>query len=194
MFILLKAIFLGFVVAAPVGPVNLLCMRRTLLFGRKAGIVSGLGSSVADSFYAFIAAYSLTAISAFLATYETESRVVGLFIIVLIAWKIYNSIPKENEAADKDHIMWRHFISAFFLTLTNPSLIFSLIFLFGAIHLEGHPIYSVLGIFIGAMIWWTTLAFGISYIKISKDRFILINKIAAILMLVLGIASAVIKR
>ncbi len=190
MLTLIKGILLGFAVAAPVGPVNLLCMRRTLVFGRRAGLVSGLGSALADALFAVIAAFGFTAISHFLAQYKTHIHVFGGIILFVIAWRIYTNIPTESKQKDSSkRVLSKHFITAFLLTLTNPATVFSFMALFAGAGIIRNSTLVVIGIFIGSMAWWTILSFGIARLRISPQRFAIINKVAAVLIAFLGIIS-----
>ncbi len=190
MLTLIKGIILGFAVAAPVGPVNLLCMRRTLVFGRRAGLVSGLGSALADVFFAMIAAFGFTAVSHFLSHYKTHIHVFGGIILFIIAWRIYTNIPTESKQKDSSNfLLSKHFITAFLLTLTNPATVFSFIALFAGAGIVRNSTLVVIGIFIGSMAWWTILSFGIAKLRISPQRFALVNKVAAVLIAFLGIIS-----
>ena len=188
--LLIKGIILGFAVAAPVGPVNLLCMRRTLVFGKRAGILSGLGAAIADVFYATVAAFGFTAVSRFLAMYVTYIHLFGGIILCVIAWKIYHSKMIEEKYKDQSaRTLWKYFLSTFFLTLTNPATLFSFMALFAGFRIHEHAVLLVSGVFIGSMIWWTILTYGIAHLKVSHDKFIIINKVAAVLIALLGIIS-----
>lgn len=187
---LIKGIILGFAVAAPVGPVNLLCMRRTLVFGKKAGLISGLGSALADMLYAMVAAFGFTEISKFLAHYHTYIHGFGGIILFIIAWKIYTTIPAESSKKDASKsLLWKYFVSAFILTLTNPATVFSFIALFAGVGIVHNSTFVVVGIFLGSMLWWVILSFGIAKLKISNEKFVIVNKAAAVLIALLGIIS-----
>lgn len=187
---LIKGIILGFAVAAPVGPVNLLCMRRTLVFGKRAGLVSGLGSAIADAFFAMVAAFGFTAISHFLSHYKTHIHIFGGVILFIIAWRIYKSIPVESKIKDSSKILlWKHFITSFLLTLTNPATVFSFLALFAGVGVRHNSTLVVVGVFIGSMFWWIILTYGIAKLNISNDRFAIVNKVAAVLIAILGIIS-----
>lgn len=190
MILLFKAIILGFAVSAPVGPVNLLCIRRTLVFGKKAGIISGLGAATADLFFAIVAAFGFGAISKFLSVYITYFHIVGAIILFIIAWKIYTSKNIEEKHHDQSSkVLWKYFLSTFLLTLTNPATLFSFAALFAGLRVHGNPILLVMGVFLGSMLWWTFLTCFVAHLHVSHDKFIIINKIAAVLIVVLGIIS-----
>lgn len=93
----IKGLILGFSIAAPVGPIGILCIRRTLAEGRMHGFVSGLGAATADGVYGAIAAFGLTAVSGFLLTYGLPVRVIGMLFIVYLAVSIFFSKPRETE-------------------------------------------------------------------------------------------------
>lgn len=190
MILLLKSIILGFAVAAPVGPINLLCMRRTLVFGRQAGIVSGLGAALADAFFATIAAFGFTAVSRFLVHYSDHIHIFGGIILCVIAWRIYHSKITEEKVHDRSaRTLWKYFLTSFFLTLTNPTTVFSFIALFAGIGVGGKPLLVVIGVFLGSMVWWTILTYGIAKLNISNDKFTIVNKVAAVLIFGVGIIS-----
>lgn len=188
--LLLKGIILGFAVSAPVGPVNLLCMRRSLVFGKPAGIVSGLGAALADVLFAIIAVSGLTVVSKFLTEYSSAIHYIGGIILFIIAWRIYQSkiiVEKKRDASAL--VLWKYFVTTFLLTLTNPAAVFSFIALFAGMGVKGHAVPIIVGIFIGAMAWWTILTYGISHLNISQQKFIIVNKVAAVLIALLGIIS-----
>lgn len=191
MIILIKSIILGFAVAAPVGPINLLCMRRTLVFGRRAGIVSGLGAALADVFFATVAAFGFTAVSRFLEHYGDHIHVFGGIILCVIAWRIYHSklIEEKKHQDQSARTLWKYFLTSFFLTLTNPTTVFSFMALFAGIGLKGKPLLVVIGVFLGSMVWWTILTYGIAKLNISHDKFTIVNKVAAVLIFGVGIIS-----
>ena len=197
---LIKGIILGFSIAAPVGPIGLLCIRRTLAEGRMSGFVSGLGAATADSFYGFIAAFGLTAISGFLLSYQTPIRIVGALFLFYIAAKIFFSKPASKEAEAKNDVsLLRSYTSTVVLTLTNPTTILSFIAVFAGlgIGMNAHSYTSagstVLGVFIGSAAWWLLLStiVGLLHHKISDKSMIWINRIAGILIATLGIISLV---
>lgn len=197
---LLQGIVLGFSIAAPVGPIGLLCIRRTLAGGRMSGFVSGLGAATADSVYGFIAAFGLTAISSFLLNYRLPIRIIGALFLFYLAFKIFSSKPASAEAEAKNSAsLFKSYISTVVLTLTNPTTILSFIAVFAGlgIGMKAHNYTSaavtVLGVFIGSAAWWLILStiVGLLHHKISDKSMIWINRVAGILIASLGIISLV---
>ena len=171
---LLKGLILGFSIAAPVGPIGLLCIRRTLVEGKTSGFVSGLGAATADGFYGFVAAFGLTAISSLLLNYQLSIRVIGALFLFYVALRIFVSKPDHKEVQAKTNVsLLKSYTSTVALTLTNPST------------------FVVIGVFCGSALWWLLLSttVGLLHHRISDKSMILINRIAGILMVGLGIFS-----
>ena len=195
---LLKGLILGFSIAAPVGPIGLLCIRRTLVEGKTSGFVSGLGAATADGFYGFVAAFGLTAISSLLLNYQLSIRVIGALFLFYVALRIFVSKPDHKEVQAKTNVsLLKSYTSTVALTLTNPTTIISFVAVFAGfgIGLHAHnylgSTFVVIGVFCGSALWWLLLSttVGLLHHRISDKSMILINRIAGILMVGLGIFS-----
>lgn len=181
----IKGIMIGFAIAAPVGPIGILCIRRTLLNGVASGLASGIGAALADCLYGAVAAFSLTAVAAFLHHYAVWLQVLGGGFLLALGIRIALQKPhKEDEIRDpRKH---RHslreiggdFISTFLLTLTNPATILSFVAIFAGLGLvtAGEPpdyevsALMVLGVFLGSLMWWCILSGGIGIFRHRLDR------------------------
>ncbi len=168
--VFLKSLIIGFSIAAPVGPIGILCIRRTLADGRRAGFISGLGAATADAFYGAIAAFGLTFISSFLINQSIWLRLAGGLFLIFLGIKTIFAKPELNESPDTNQDsyrgMIRYYMSTFFLTISNPLTIISFAAIFaglGAANINTQGYFSammmVLGIFIGSSIWWFALTF-----------------------------------
>src|SRR3989338_2198821 len=132
--ILLKGLILGFLIAAPVGPIGVLCIQRTLTKGRISGFVSGLGAATADAFYGAVAAFGLVIISNFLIEQQFILRLVGGVFFLYIGIKSFYSKPKEVDTDTKINAgLAKDYISTVFLTVTNPMTIISFTALFAGV-------------------------------------------------------------
>ncbi len=120
-----RGLILGFAIAAPVGPIGILCIRRTLQFGRFSGLFSGLGAAAADMVYAIIAAFGLTFISNVLIAGRLWMQLVGGLFLLYLGWKTYFAPVSEKTGTVSHTSLWNDFISTFFLTITNPMTILS---------------------------------------------------------------------
>jgi len=200
--ILIQGIIIGFSIAAPIGPIGIICIRRTLAGGTLAGFISGLGAATADMVYGAVAAYGLTIVSAFLISQSFWLRFFGGLFLVFLGVKTMLSSPKAENSPDLVQVSKRslfgNYFSTFILTVSNPLTIlsFSAVFAgFGSrfLHSQDFSVASlmVLGIFIGSASWWSLLTSltGLFKNRITRSTMIWINRIAGILILAFGIVA-----
>lgn len=163
-----KGIVAGFIIAAPVGPVGVLCVQRTLHQGRFAGLMSGLGAAVADAAYGCIAAFGLSLISSWLQAHEALFRLCGGLFLLFMAWRMLRVALHPQPAVSADSTYNEGpvacFVSTFILTATNPITIVAFLGIFaffgiGAFGLSNAmALWLVLGVFAGSSVWWLSLA------------------------------------
>ncbi|MDI9638566.1 LysE family transporter [Kamptonema cortianum] len=116
-----KGLLIGFLIAAPVGPIGILCIRRTLSGRYLLGLATGLGAGVADTFYGAVAGFSLAAISDFIDTYNVFLRLVGGILLAWLGVYIYRAPPRHDDLDNgSQETLFHGFMSAFFLTISNP--------------------------------------------------------------------------
>jgi threonine/homoserine/homoserine lactone efflux protein len=195
----LKGIVLGFSIAAPVGPIGVLCIRKTLQFGRSSGFFSGLGAASADAVYAIIAAFGLTIVSNFLLAGQFWLRLIGGLFLLYLGWKTFVAKPTLQSKDVPHTTLLNDFVSTFFLTATNPMTILSFLAIFaglGLSNIQGDYTQSsalVLGVFLGSAIWWLILSEGVTLFrkKVSQNVMIWINRIAGLIILGFGIGAMV---
>jgi threonine/homoserine/homoserine lactone efflux protein len=171
----LKGLIIGFVIAAPVGPIGVLCARRTLMFGRRAGFFSGMGAATADAIYGFVAAFGLTFVSDFLIGHNVFFRLVGGSLLCILGVKALVAAPASKIDYPKSLTKFAGmYSSTFFLTLTNPMTIFSFAAVFagfGLAGVKGSVLSSgalILGVFLGSALWWVFL---VVIFSIFRKRF-----------------------
>ena len=167
--LLVKGMVLGFSIAAPVGPIGVLCIRRSLQNGFKSGLVSGLGAASADAVYGTIAAAGLTLAADFLAKQATWLGLLGGAFLLYLGVQTFRSPPPEtNESAMEKNSAVGDYFSTFLLTLSNPITVFSFIALFGGMSATSGADFRagafvlVLGVFSGSALWWVLLSGGVS--------------------------------
>ena len=195
----LKGLLIGFVIAAPVGPIGTLCIRRTLSYGRLSGLVSGLGAACADTFFGLIAAFGLTVISDFLLSLHFWLRLVGGIFLLYLGCRTFFSKPPEVSGPVKTTSYFKDFISTFFLTLSNPMTILGFAAIFaaaGLVHRKGTFFSAsllVFGVFLGSGCWWLILSEGITFFrkKLSQKALHLINQLAALVIFGFGVAMLI---
>jgi threonine/homoserine/homoserine lactone efflux protein len=161
--LLARGFVLGLTIAAAVGPIAVLCIRRTLAEGRVVGLVSGLGVATADATYGAIAAFGLTAITDLLVTWRQPLAVGGGLFLLWLAWTTFRSVPGvAATTVDGDRRgLPGAYLSTLGLTLTNPMTILSFAALFVGLGVTAEdPLGAALltlGVFLGSAAWWVVL-------------------------------------
>jgi threonine/homoserine/homoserine lactone efflux protein len=182
---LLKGLLVGIVIAVPVGPVGVLCIRRTILHGRLAGFISGLGAASADAVFGIIAAFGLTFVSEMLFEYQDWLRLGGAAFLLYIGISAFTVDPPEGTQARRDRDgRLADYASAFALTITNPITILVFLAIFAAIGFTGPgatmgpAAILVLGVWLGSLLWWAGLASlaGLARLSFSRDHLVWINR------------------
>ena len=192
---LLRGLIIGFSIAAPVGPIGVLCIRRTLTEGRLSGLVSGLGAATADSIYACIAGFGLVFISNFLVSQQFWLRLIGGAFLCYLGIKTLLAKPAEQEPSVKGNGIIGNYASTFFLTLTNPMTIISFMAIFAGLGLASTSSnymsagILVLGVFMGSALWWLFLSGGVGLFREKFNRRGLnwVNKISGIIIMGFGL-------
>lgn len=194
--LLLKGVAVGLAIAAPVGPVAVLCIRRTLLQGPSAGFASGFGAVTADVIFASIATFGVAALSDVLLRHEIALRIVGgCFLVVLGTRTLFNPPPPPGRPLAGRVI--KSYASAFLLTITNPVTIFAFTAIFTGFGIVGRDMSRpaswslILGVAIGATLWWSglTLAAGFLRERVAVDRLTWLNRLSGGLILFFAAAA-----
>jgi threonine/homoserine/homoserine lactone efflux protein len=190
MTLFLKGLLFGFLLAATVGPMWVLCFRRTLAQGALAGFVSGMGIAVADGLYGAVAAFGLTAISGFLLRYSFWIGLAGGVFLVYLGVKILISNPATNGKEEQKVSHPRAFLSTLGLTLANPPTILAFVAIFAGLGLASTADYGaaslvVLGVFLGSASWWVLLAAGAGWLRnrVGPKLFRVINVVSGLTIL-----------
>ena len=194
---LLKGIIIGFSIAAPVGPIGVLCIRRTLADGRLAGLISGLGAATADLFYGCVAAFGLTFISQFLIDQEQWLRLVGGLFLLYLGIKTFLAKDDGQEIEQKKGGLLNAYFTTFFLTLTNPMTILSFMAIFAGLGIVNTAVdylsalILVAGVFTGSAMWWLLLSAGASFFqkKIDAQGLAWINRISGAIITIFGFVA-----
>jgi threonine/homoserine/homoserine lactone efflux protein len=194
---LLRGILIGFSIAAPVGPIGVLCIRRTLAEGRATGFVSGLGAATADAIYGCVAGFGLTLVARFLMDQQVWLRLFGGAFLCYLGVKTVLSRPAEQAALAKGSGLAGAYGSTFLLTLTNPMTILSFAAVFAGLGLAGAGgSYAsagilVLGVFAGSALWWLMLSGGVSLLRSKFDarRLEWANRISGVIIMGFGVVA-----
>ncbi|MBI5571792.1 MAG: LysE family transporter [Desulfomonile tiedjei] len=171
-----KGIIIGLSIAAPVGPVGLLCISRTLARGRVAGLVSGLGAATADGMYGILAGLGVAYVSDYLIGHQVLLRLVGGLLLICLGLRRFFAKPDLREEANNGSGLVGYYVSTFFLTLTNPLTVLMFAAVFAALGLQGSAgDYTALlaligGVFSGSALWWLGLTYAVSRFRVILDE------------------------
>jgi len=198
---LLKGIVVGFSVSVPLGPIGILCVQRTMNYGRRSGFASGIGAALSDMTYAVITGFSITFIIEFLQNNQLAFQIAGAVLLLLLGIKIYLTQPKLNTGSKgrPNASLIGDMVSTYFLTITNPLTLIVFIGVFAGFGMASDvvslrsTILIILGIFLGAALWWFALTCIVNLFrsKINENTLRWINKIAGATIVIFVIVSAV---
>lgn len=193
-------LIIGILASAPIGPIAVLCVQRSLNLGFKAGFITGLGSALADGVFGLITACGLTFISNQLTIYQTQLQCLGGFILLYLGIKQYLKNPKTPHIKEHQHSSWHFLIEAFLLSLSNSAallLFFAVLAALGLDHLNLNVLGGsilIVSIILGSSLVWLTLSAAIAFIlkkHITTDALRMINFVFGTAFLILGVVILV---
>jgi threonine/homoserine/homoserine lactone efflux protein len=196
---LVKGFILGFSIAAPVGPIGVLCIRRTVAHGRAVGLASGMGAAVADAMYGAVAGFGLAAVSSALVGMQFWLRLVGGLFLCYLGYRTLRTAPSDAAAPRSSSSVVGAFFSTLGLTLTNPMTILSFGAVFAGLGVAtGRRSYGdsgalVLGVLLGSAAWWMTLSGLVSRLRgsLNPKAMRAINIASGIVLIGFGIAAVI---
>ena len=194
---LLRGFVVGISIAAPVGPIGVLCIRRTLAGGRWIGFISGLGAATADALYGSIAGFGLAFLSGFLLQQQSWLRLIGGIFLLYLGIKTALARLAVRAAQVQDRGWLGAYSSTLFLTLTNPMTILSFAAIFAGLGLAsraGDYLGAgalVLGVFLGSACWWLTLSGLVSFLRnrMKPSGLTWVNRVSGMVILCFGVAA-----
>jgi len=189
--IIAQGLLLGFSIAAPVGPVGVLCIRRSMAGGFRSGLASGLGAASADAIYGTIAAAGLTLIADFLISQQFWLGLLGGAFLFYLGIKTLTSKPVFEEAKVEKTSVAGDYFSTLLLTLSNPMTIFSFAAIFSGMSAQALPVFRfsafllVLGVFLGSAGWWLILSGSVGLLRSRVTPSILtwVNRVSGVVIL-----------
>lgn len=190
---ILKGVFIGLLFGMPAGAVGAMTAQRTLNYGMKAGLLTGLGSSVADCLYACIGAFGLTLISDVLLRYQSIINLAGGCLILGMGIRMLLAKNDSRQNTSDAAVGIRMFVSSFAVGITNPAAILTFLFAFSWFGIQGHTgikegICLVCGVFIGTYLWWGTLSGIVTVLKkkAKNNRLPIMNRIFGTALSIFG--------
>ena len=194
----LKGLIIGFAMAVPIGPLGIMCIRKTLAEGHSHGLIIGLGGATADSLFGSIAAFGLTFVSDAIASQEFWLRLAGGALLLFLGIRTLRLKRKEPMIPFVNKGLLGSYVSAFVLALTNPLTIFAFVAVFAAFGL-GHRLtiisacILIVGVFAGSCLWFLALGFIATFFRKKLDSGGLrwVNRISGFLLILSGVAAFV---
>ena len=168
--LLARGIILGFTIAAAIGPISLLVIRRTIADGRVVGLVSGMGVATADATYGAIAAFGLGAITELLVGGQRILGLVGGLFLLWLAWRTARAVPTDPATTTEQRRgLAGAYLSILALTLTNPMTILAFAALFAGLGIAPGNVAGAasltLGVFLGSSTWWLALTLTVAAVR-----------------------------
>jgi threonine/homoserine/homoserine lactone efflux protein len=203
LYLILSGILMGLIAAVPIGPVNLICIRRTFAFGPVNGFMSGLGAALGDGLFAAVTGFGLTWVAQLIEGYATIIELIGGAMMVWFGWRTFIAPPiiKEDDSApDGGTNLVRAMVSTFALTITNPATLLFFTGMFaglgglaggaGSFHDASFVVAGVVG---GSAGWWLVLTtvIGLFHTRIDQKAMRLINRTSGVLVGVFGLVVLV---
>lgn len=196
-----KGLLIGILVSAPMGPIGVLCVQKTVNKGRIIGLLSGLGAATADTLYAWLTVFGVSFITVFLSKNEQLMQIVGVVILIFLGFRMIFTNPIKQyryyRTTSKKRNAFKDYFSVFFITISNPLTIifFGAAFTMMGILTETQETNSnyllVVGVFVGATFWWFLLT---SIVNIFRKRFrlrniFILNRVSGILIVGLSVIA-----
>lgn len=193
----LQGLLLGFAIAAPVGPIGVLCIQQTLQKGRLTGFFSGLGAATADGIYGGIAAFGLAGLTQWLVAQKMWLGLIGgLFLCYLGSQTLRKPVANLDTTNTSPRVV-RAYITTVGLTLTNPATILAFTAIFAGLGFVTQTtdtrsaLLLTLGVFVGSALWWLLLSLGVGWLRLGNNpkRLRWINYLAGIVIIAFGIIA-----
>ena len=194
----LKGLIIGFAMAVPIGPIGIMCIRKTVAEGHSRGLIIGLGAATADSLYGSIAAFGLTFISDVIASQHFWVSLIGGGLLLFLGVRTFRAKRKDPVIPYDNKGLLGSYVSPFLLALTNPMTIFAFVAVFAAFGLGHRLIFVsacilVLGVFTGSCLWFLTLSYVATIFRKKLDSGGLrwVNRISGALIILSGVVALV---
>ncbi len=193
-----RCVGIGFAIAAPIGPVGLMCIRKALADGRSAAWMAGLGAALADTVFGAVVGLGLGAVSFFLQDHTTILKLLGGTFMIAIGLRTWAAATVMLEPAmGKGPGMWRDFVSTFAITITNPGTILGVTGVLAAMGAAAQPVgrapswQLVAGVFVGSALWWAMLTEMTILVRarFTPERLRLFNHFSGALLILMGVGA-----
>lgn len=192
---------IGIILSAPMGPIGILCVQRTLNNGRESGFFTGIGASLSDLFYCLLVGLGISLVTDFIADHVNVLQIIGSIILIVYAGYMimHNPVSQIRENIEQRNDHWRDMVTGFLFTLSNPLIMFLIIPLFARFSFPlpeykfYHVILGYLFIVAGALAWWAVITFFVDKVRTHFNirSMWLINRIIGSIILILSLYGLV---
>lgn len=192
---------IGIILSAPMGPIGILCIQRTLNNGRNSGFFTGVGASISDLFYCLLIGLGISLVTDFIADHVNILQIIGSIILIVYAiyMIVHNPVSQIKENIDQRDDRLRDMVTGFLFTLSNPLIVFLIIPLFARFGFPlpeykfYHIIIGYLSIVAGALAWWAVITFFVDKVRTHFNirSMWLINRIIGSIILILSLYGLV---
>ncbi len=202
--ILYRGLLIGILVSAPMGPIGMLCIQRTLNKGRWPAFFTGLGAALSDLFYSLLTGLSLSFVTDVIERNHIMLQILGSVIFIAYAIYLYRSNPARSlkPPVIQANTYWRDFATGFLLTFSNPLIVFFILTLFARFNflvpefMAYHYVVGYISIFAGAVLWWFLITYFVNKVRnhFNVRSLWLINRILAVILMLIavyGIAAGI---
>ena len=199
--IIIGCISIGIMLSAPMGPIGILTVQRTLNNGRESGFFTGVGAAISDLFYCMLTGLGISMVTDFISTHENILQIVGSIILIVYALYmiVHNPVSQIKENIDQRDDYLRDTVTGFLFTLSNPLIMFLIIPLFARFGFPlpeykwYHVIMGYAFIVVGALLWWAVITFFVDKVRTHFNirSMWLINRIIGIIILLLSVYGLV---
>ena len=199
--IIIGCVSIGIILSAPMGPIGILCIQRTMNNGRNSGFFTGVGAAASDLFYCLLVGLGISLVTDFIADHVNVLQIIGSLILIVYAvyMIIHNPVSQIRENIDQRDDRWRDMVTGFLFTLSNPLIMFLIIPLFArfGFPLPEYKFYHIIigyaFIVVGALLWWSVITFFVDKVRTHFNirSMWLINRIIGSIILALSLYGLV---
>ncbi len=196
-YIIIRGLAIGILISAPMGPIGMLIIQRTLNKGQLPAFFTGIGAALSDIFYCLLTGLGLSFITDFIESHQILLKIIGSLVIVAFGIYLFKKNPSRSlkRPSPQSNTYWGDTVSGFFLTLSNPLILFFIIGLFARFNFMlpefryYHYIIGYVSIFAGALTWWFTITYFVNKVRshFNIRSMKIVNRVIAILLITMAI-------
>lgn len=195
----MRGLLIGVLISAPMGPIGMLCIQRTLSKGRWPAFFTGMGAAFSDIFYCLLTGLGLSFITDFITSHQLILQITGSLVIIIYGIYLLKSNPTRDlkTPTEKNNNLFKNMGSGFLLTLSNPLILFFIISLFARFNFLNneyqfyHYIIGFISIFAGALLWWYFITFSVNKVRshFNMRSLWLLNRIVATILIIMAVVG-----